>query len=199
MVGAKPDAPEPRYPSNLRAETSLVDGFAPSPTTSLRTVVIGITTRRGRHRVPPGHRHIKTKATAGRPHQPVALRYTPKQHASPISAYAPGVHSAIVGTAKLANLRRILEAANQGPLAPAMLLAPLTFVCTTCALKSGPGGHRRHTGRTPGPARALYRTPRPSGTNTRRPSEMVISPTHSQGWSGSETPRRGVSDQDPVG
>ena len=37
------------------------------------------------------------------------------------SAYAPGVHSAIVGTAKLANLRRNVEAANHGPLPPAML------------------------------------------------------------------------------
>ena len=37
------------------------------------------------------------------------------------SAYAPGVHSAIVGTAKLANLRRNVEAADHGPLPPAML------------------------------------------------------------------------------
>src|SRR5664280_1278644 len=37
------------------------------------------------------------------------------------SAYAPGVHSAIVGTAKLENLRRNVEAANHGPLPPAML------------------------------------------------------------------------------
>jgi len=37
------------------------------------------------------------------------------------SAYAPGVHSAIVGTAKLANLRRNVEAAGHGPLPPAML------------------------------------------------------------------------------
>ena len=37
------------------------------------------------------------------------------------SAYAPGVHSAIVGTAKLANLRRNVQAANHGPLPPAML------------------------------------------------------------------------------
>ena len=37
------------------------------------------------------------------------------------SAYAPGVHSAIVGTAQLANLRRNVEAANHGPLPPAML------------------------------------------------------------------------------
>ena len=37
------------------------------------------------------------------------------------SSYAPGVHSAIVGTAMLANLRRNVEAANHGPLPPAML------------------------------------------------------------------------------
>lgn len=37
------------------------------------------------------------------------------------SAYAPGVHSAIVGTAQLANLHRNVEAANHGPLPPAML------------------------------------------------------------------------------
>ena len=37
------------------------------------------------------------------------------------SAYAPGVHSAIVGTAKLENLRRNVEAANRGPLPAAML------------------------------------------------------------------------------
>ncbi len=37
------------------------------------------------------------------------------------SAYAPGVHCAIVGTASLANLRRNVEAANRGPLPPAML------------------------------------------------------------------------------
>ncbi len=34
------------------------------------------------------------------------------------SAYAPGVDSAIVGTAKLANLRRNIEAAERGPLPP---------------------------------------------------------------------------------
>ena len=39
------------------------------------------------------------------------------------SAHAPGVHSAIVGTAKLANLRRNVEAAGRGPLPPAMLAA----------------------------------------------------------------------------
>ena len=37
------------------------------------------------------------------------------------SAYAPGVHSAIVGTAKLENLRRNVEAAEQGPLPVAVL------------------------------------------------------------------------------
>jgi len=37
------------------------------------------------------------------------------------SAYAPGVHCAIVGTAKLANLRRNVEAANHGPLPQEML------------------------------------------------------------------------------
>ena len=41
-----------------------------------------------------------------------ALRFT---------AYAPGVHCAIVGTAKLANLRRNVEAAGRGPLPPALL------------------------------------------------------------------------------
>jgi aryl-alcohol dehydrogenase-like predicted oxidoreductase len=42
----------------------------------------------------------------------LALRFT---------AYSPGVHSAIVGTAKLENLRRNLEAAERGPL-PAEVL-----------------------------------------------------------------------------
>jgi aryl-alcohol dehydrogenase-like predicted oxidoreductase len=37
------------------------------------------------------------------------------------SAYAPGVHSAIVGTAKLENLRRNVEAAEHGPLPVAVL------------------------------------------------------------------------------
>lgn len=42
----------------------------------------------------------------------LALRFT---------AYAPGVHSAIVGTATLENLRRNLEAAERGPLPDAVL------------------------------------------------------------------------------
>jgi aryl-alcohol dehydrogenase-like predicted oxidoreductase len=42
----------------------------------------------------------------------LALRFT---------AYAPGVHTAIVGTAKAANLRRNLELAERGPLPPAVL------------------------------------------------------------------------------
>ncbi|HET7723812.1 MAG TPA: aldo/keto reductase [Propionibacteriaceae bacterium] len=37
------------------------------------------------------------------------------------SAYAPGVQCAIVGTAKLANLRRDVEAVQRGPLPPEML------------------------------------------------------------------------------
>jgi aryl-alcohol dehydrogenase-like predicted oxidoreductase len=37
------------------------------------------------------------------------------------SAYAPGVHTAIAGTAKPANLRRNLEAAARGPLPPEVL------------------------------------------------------------------------------
>ncbi len=41
-----------------------------------------------------------------------ALRFT---------AYAPGVHVAIVGTAKIANLRRNIEAATRGPLPPEAL------------------------------------------------------------------------------
>jgi aryl-alcohol dehydrogenase-like predicted oxidoreductase len=41
-----------------------------------------------------------------------ALRFT---------AYAPGVHAAITGTAKLTNLRRNVEAASQGPLPDAAL------------------------------------------------------------------------------
>ena len=45
----------------------------------------------------------------------LALRFT---------TYAPGVHSAIVGTAKLANLRRNVEAAERGPL-PAEILAAI--------------------------------------------------------------------------
>jgi aryl-alcohol dehydrogenase-like predicted oxidoreductase len=42
----------------------------------------------------------------------LALRFT---------AFAPGVHAAIVGTAKVANLRRNLEVAARGPLPPAVL------------------------------------------------------------------------------
>jgi aryl-alcohol dehydrogenase-like predicted oxidoreductase len=39
------------------------------------------------------------------------------------SAYAPGVHCAIVGTANLGNLRRNVEAVNHGPLPPELLSA----------------------------------------------------------------------------
>jgi aryl-alcohol dehydrogenase-like predicted oxidoreductase len=41
---------------------------------------------------------------------------TPSEFALRFTAYAPGVHTAIVGTAKLAHLRRNITAAGRGPL-----------------------------------------------------------------------------------
>ena len=84
------------------------------------------------------------------------------------SAYAPGVHTAIVGTATLANLAANVAAAGQGPLPADVLARPSTR----------PGGGSARTGR------ARPERPRPSGGGARCHADQATAPPTTASGSG---------------